>query len=350
MKKTFLLLALVALVFPSIGQGVNFEDITIEQALEKAKTEDKYVFVDVYTSWCGPCKMMDDQVFPLKEVGDYFNKRFISVKKNAEVGEEGPRFANKYNIKAYPTFVILDKNGELIHMFAGGILNITFIDKVAESFDDEKAFGVLKRRYEAGEKDPKVVASYLQALMNTHTTDVTKQVDEFYATLDDKDKISQECLFMFDLLAQIDSEREQFLRAHVDEFRDVIGAEKIDEIYRNKYRDYFGKILMGYGGNVTKEDIENISAKIAELNLANLGFIPPLQKAALVKITETGKEELIELIKTTAPKLESNAKDIMLYFIIPGLQDQLDEAEEQELVALVSDESTKGYISRSLRR
>lgn len=73
MRKLFLLLTLSALVFPSVGQGVLFEDMTTEQAVEKAKAEDKYVFVDVYTNWCGPCKMMDNQVFPMKEVGDYFN-------------------------------------------------------------------------------------------------------------------------------------------------------------------------------------------------------------------------------------------------------------------------------------
>ncbi|WP_319479067.1 thioredoxin family protein [uncultured Draconibacterium sp.] len=350
MKKTFLLLVLIVLVLPSIGQGVNFEDITIEQAIEQAKAKDKYVFVDVYTNWCGPCKMMDEQLFPLKEVGDYFNTHFISVKKNAEVGEEGPRFANKYGIRAYPTFVIFDKNGELIHMFAGGILDLTFIDKVDVAFDESKAYGALKRRVESGEKDPRVVASYLEALMNTYTTDVSKQVDEFYTTLNDEDKLLKECLFMFDLIARLGSEREQYLRAHVNEFRKAIGTEKIDEMYRTKYRDYFGKIIQGYGGDVTKEDLDDASKKIAELNLADLGFIPPLQKAALVKITETGKDDLLELIKTTAPDLGSNEKDIMLYFIIPGLQDQLDDNEEAELVNLVSDESTKGTISRSLRR
>lgn len=350
MRRLLFLLTFITLGFGAFSQGVNFQDITIKEAVEKAKAENKYVFVDVYTNWCGPCKMMDDQVFPLKEVGDYFNTHFISVKKNAEVGEEGPRFANKYGIKAYPTFVILDNNGELTHMFAGGILDLTFIDKVNVAFNESKAYGTLKRRVESGDKDPKVVATYLEALMNTHTTDVSQQVDEYYATLNDEEKLLKECLFMFDLLAQIGSEREQYFRAHVDEFRAVIGAEKIDEMYRTKYRDYFGKIIQGYGGNVTKEDIENASKKITELNLADLGFIPPLQKAAEVKITETGKEELIELIKTTAPDLKPNDKDVMLYFIIPGLQDLLDETEENELVDLVSTESTKGYITRSSRR
>lgn len=350
MRRLFFLLTFIIVGLGAFSQGVNFEDITIKEAIEKAKAENKYVFVDVYTNWCAPCKMMDEQVFALKEIGDYFNTRFINVKKNAEVGEEGPRFANKYGIKAYPTFVIFDNNGEMVHMFAGGYLDLTFIDKVDVAFDESKAYGALKRKVESGDKDPKVVAAYLEGLMNTHTADVTQQVDEFYATLNDEDKLLKECLFMFDLLAQLGSEREQYLRAHVDEFREAIGTEKIDEMYRTKYRDYFGRIIQGYGGNVTKEDLENASKKITELNLADLGFIPPLQKAAEVKITETGKEELIELIKTTAPNLKPNDKDIMLYFIIPGLQDLLDEAEENELVDLVSTESTKGYITRSLRR
>ncbi len=155
MKMIFLMLPLALSALSASGQGVQFRDLTPEQAIAAAKAENKYVFVDVYTNWCGPCKMMDAQVFPLKELGDYFNPKYVSIKQNAEVGEVGPAFANEYGVKAYPTFIVLDGDGNLVHMFAGGVLDISFIDKVENAFDPAKAFGALKKRYDAGERDPR---------------------------------------------------------------------------------------------------------------------------------------------------------------------------------------------------
>ena len=58
----------------------NFEELTLAKALEKAKAENKLVFVDCYTSWCGPCKYMLNNVFVLPEVGAFFNEHFVNVK------------------------------------------------------------------------------------------------------------------------------------------------------------------------------------------------------------------------------------------------------------------------------
>ena len=70
-----LLLGLLAWSASMAQEGVNFRDITFEEALKQAKSENKLVFMDCYTSWCGPCKNMADKVFPQKAAGDYFNPR-----------------------------------------------------------------------------------------------------------------------------------------------------------------------------------------------------------------------------------------------------------------------------------
>jgi uncharacterized protein YyaL (SSP411 family) len=53
----------------------------------KAKKENKLIFVDAYASWCGPCKLMVKNIFPLKTVGDYYNSHFINAKIDMEKGE-----------------------------------------------------------------------------------------------------------------------------------------------------------------------------------------------------------------------------------------------------------------------
>ncbi len=71
--------------FGSFAQGINFEhELTFEQALEKAKTEGKIVFMDCYTTWCGPCKKLSAETFTNNEVGEYFNSHFVNLKMDME--------------------------------------------------------------------------------------------------------------------------------------------------------------------------------------------------------------------------------------------------------------------------
>ena len=106
----FLMLALIAFC----QGGIHFEQLTFDEALVKAKAENKLVFMDCYTSWCGPCKMMEKEIFPQKKVGEFFNPKFISIKIDMEKGE-GPELRKRFDVKAYPTFLIIRPDGSLQH-------------------------------------------------------------------------------------------------------------------------------------------------------------------------------------------------------------------------------------------
>jgi thiol:disulfide interchange protein len=72
----FYLLVIGFTHFLAFGQdvGIKFEShLSWNEILAKAKTENKYIFIDCYTTWCGPCKYMSKNIFTQKEVGDYFN-------------------------------------------------------------------------------------------------------------------------------------------------------------------------------------------------------------------------------------------------------------------------------------
>ena len=105
MKNIILSILLSVLTITAVAQ-TNFRHLTIDEAVEQAKKENKMVFVDFYTDWCGPCRTMANTVFPQKKVGDYFNANFVCIKLNAE--KKGKDAAKTYNVKAYPTFLVLD--------------------------------------------------------------------------------------------------------------------------------------------------------------------------------------------------------------------------------------------------
>ena len=118
MKKFLVLSIVVFLVSFSPNEkkpfkkGIDFFKGTYTEALAKAKLENKAVFLDVYASWCAPCKKLKKTTFKDVEVGEYFNKNFICITINGET-DEGNAILNKYNVRSYPTLIIADYEGNM---------------------------------------------------------------------------------------------------------------------------------------------------------------------------------------------------------------------------------------------
>ncbi len=91
--------------------GIDFLSGDWTAALALAKAENKPIFVDVYATWCGPCKKLKS-TFKDSEVGDYFNKNFVNIRIDGET-PDGMKFRNRYQINSYPTLLIVDSNGNV---------------------------------------------------------------------------------------------------------------------------------------------------------------------------------------------------------------------------------------------
>ncbi|WP_420151633.1 thioredoxin family protein [Spirosoma sp.] len=100
------------------GEGIQFTESSWKEILKKAKAEKKVIFLDAYASWCGPCKMLQKNVFTKKEVGDFYNSKFINVKMDMEKGE-GPALSQVYPLEAYPTLLYIDGNGKVLKKVLG---------------------------------------------------------------------------------------------------------------------------------------------------------------------------------------------------------------------------------------
>lgn len=116
----FVLAALISFKIAAKGdkneksEGIQFYETNWQQVLDKAKAENKPIFLDIYASWCGPCKMLKKKTFVNKEVAEYFNKNFINASFDGEVGD-GVMLANKFQVQGYPTLIVLNANGEVIN-------------------------------------------------------------------------------------------------------------------------------------------------------------------------------------------------------------------------------------------
>lgn len=134
MKKLLLVLLLAVGSFATV-QAQEIKWMSLDEALAAQKKKPKPIFMDVYTDWCGPCKMLDKNTFQTKEVSEYISKNYYAVKFNAEGNSEvtykGTKYTNpKFDpsrkgrngvhdftmflkVQGYPSMYILDKKGEV---------------------------------------------------------------------------------------------------------------------------------------------------------------------------------------------------------------------------------------------
>lgn len=98
--------------------GIDFNSGTWNEVLALAKKENKSIFLDISTSWCGYCKKMKANVYTNTEVAKYYNSAFLNISVDAEKGE-GIELAKKYGVKGYPTFVFINPDGSLAKKISG---------------------------------------------------------------------------------------------------------------------------------------------------------------------------------------------------------------------------------------
>lgn len=144
-KKLLLLIFLLPLAAMAQDQGIRFEHaLSWKEVKAKAKKEGKFIFVDCFTTWCGPCKKMSSQVFTEPAVGDFFSQKFVSVKvqmdKTSTDDEavkswyaDAAAIAKECGVKAYPTFLYFSPEGKLVHVEEGSRSAASFIDVSARA-------------------------------------------------------------------------------------------------------------------------------------------------------------------------------------------------------------------------
>ncbi|MFN3783874.1 MAG: thioredoxin family protein [Spirosomataceae bacterium] len=112
-------------------EGIIFENSNWKSILEKAKKQKKLVFLDAYTTWCGPCKAMQARVFPDQKLGEFYNTHFVNAKIDMEQGD-GLKLANKYPIQGYPTLLFIDPVTEKVVNQALGYRSIEQLMKLGQ--------------------------------------------------------------------------------------------------------------------------------------------------------------------------------------------------------------------------
>ena len=168
MKNIFLIASFLLTTITLVAQNreIKFETSSFEEVKAKAKKENKLIFVDAYTTWCGPCKWMAKSVFTNDTVADYFNANFIATKIDMEKGE-GIEFRKKYQVFCFPNLLFINGDGEIIHRRGGGMPPANFIAFAKEAQGTTNTYQAFAKEYETKKTDAQFLTTYLSYLGKT---------------------------------------------------------------------------------------------------------------------------------------------------------------------------------------
>ena len=300
---------MIAVILPlsSFAQGVDFKELTMQEALALAGKEKKMIFIDFYTTWCGPCKMMSSEVISQEQVGTYFNRVFVNMKVDAEKGE-GVELAKKYQVRAYPTFVVLRADGTEVYRTSGARPAEEFIDKIRKGIDPKWSPEGLARRYKKGERTPELVNEYALLQMETGNIELGNQViREYFNKLSDKKRVKPENLFLYTRYAlNYRDPKADYMFAHKDRFVKENGREEVESLLYNWLRQQ----IMPFVAARVVSDMEvnegewiRLKEKIHDADLSNGKILAELEEIAEVRLKNSMKDYL-DICREKFPQLE----------------------------------------------
>jgi thioredoxin-related protein len=147
------------------NSGIRFEQfLNWQQVVEKAKAERMFIFVDCFTTWCGPCKRMEKDVYSDEQIGKLVNQKFISIKVQLDSTtndndfvriwyDDASDFKMKYEIITVPTYLFFSPDGNVLHRGAGYLSVNEFTSLVNATLNPSKQYYTLLREYQNGKKD-----------------------------------------------------------------------------------------------------------------------------------------------------------------------------------------------------
>lgn len=179
MKKIISGLSIFCAITISAQEAIQFQELPFKDIIAKAKKEKKLVFIDAYASWCGPCKMMEKNVFTQKAVSDYYNTNFINARFDMEKGE-GRDIASKFGVRSYPTYLFLNGEGELVSRNTGYMEESLFVAMAQDINSPGNKKGSLKDRFAGGEKDPEFLINIMKLNANSDYEFAKKASERYF--------------------------------------------------------------------------------------------------------------------------------------------------------------------------
>ena len=270
MKKiVFFLFAILGIATVSAQNGIRFEkeSASLEKIFEKAKKENKIVFIDCYTTWCGPCKWMDKNVFTNDSVGDFFNSHFICAKIDMEKGG-GPEIAKLYEVRCYPTYIFLNGDGKLLHRKSSSYSVQEFIKISQDALIPEKQYSFLKDKYDSGNISRQELIS-LMRLRQSSCLQVDSEVEKYFSIFSSDTEYSRlDWTVVKDFGVNLNSSVFKFLVSNKEVFYSVYTEDSVNQVIMLLYSKAMRKCI--YSKIVDTLGYLNLRSEVINLKIPDI--------------------------------------------------------------------------------
>ncbi len=233
---------LPAILVSSSVFAIDFFDGSFEEAIELAKKENKLIFMDAYTTWCGPCKKLDRETFPREDVSKFFEENFINIKIDMEDEDQnGPELAKRYNVTAYPTLLFIESTGEFKDRVLGFQEGPVLIEEAKKILSSNVTLSQFKQKVTEGKisapemlehliKFYPIFAAMDKESKEKNITFFENAIEKYLEKTNDKDKFNKE---IYDLVTNYFPEASrgigpvEFIISHHKEFEKSIPAQEL---------------------------------------------------------------------------------------------------------------------------
>lgn len=273
MKKIgYLLLWITYAAYADDTTGIRFTEGTWEHILNEARTQHKLIFIDIYTTWCAPCKVMDKNVFTNSKVGEKFNASFINYKVDAEKGE-GNMLAKKYIISGYPTYLFVNPEGDLVYRAIGSMSVAKFMaeaDKALQAGLDYKPTAVLEKDFKDGRRDAEFLQEFLKR-KKLNGEQNTLILDEYLKAIPESAHKTEKVLMIIaENIGMVDTKAFEILTKSLDRFMKMTSEQQkfvLDGISKAK-KNTFKKAIE------TKDKVlfERLISAVRQTSYSEAGF------------------------------------------------------------------------------
>lgn len=269
---SFLILFLIPLILFSqedtSSKGIKWTTgLSWEEMKQKAKAENKYIFVDCFATWCVPCKAMDKDVYTNDTVAQLVNEKFISVKVQMDKTENDPAFIKKwyytasgikshYNVNAFPTFLFFSPDGIPLHKGVGYKSTGQFISLVHDMFSPDKQYYSVLRSFKPGTMDTADMKGLARSFINSDKVLAGRIAVDYLSRIDSSELTTSDNLqFMlgFNDNSQVQEIVTKYLKSKTD--REFNAASSLQLINSFKKVPAVINLAMVYLANLGFEEI-----------------------------------------------------------------------------------------------
>ncbi len=255
----------------SQNQSIVFVEKPWSEILSQAKSENKLIFLDAYTTWCGPCKWMAANMFTNDTIASYYNKSFICAHFDMEKGE-GIQLAQLYQIRAYPTLLFVNQAGEMVHKRVGAPQKVQdYLDMGKIALTPGEGFDAYVKKFNAGNRDPSFIAKYLDRLKGAYMP-INEPLKEYFASQKESDLINRgNWEIIYGYVTDIDSPEFKYLIKHQKEYEKLYTKDSV----KAKISGVFLQTITNFTRNraFTEESYNQLKQKIRASGFENAEMV-----------------------------------------------------------------------------